>query len=357
MTTLTTLGGLNILRTGSVHFDVRVELIGGTLAPLSIGTEAAEAKATIQDGARFRIGIKKAQAGGNYTLDNVTIRVFIDDTRVHEEIHNTGPLARTGTNEWTWDGFSDKGEFSSWKPIDKKIQVMVIARHYPLATGDYGHIDIGAKRTDPKWIEVDIDRSKKIIDVWLRLGLAFVNGGARQFKDHLTKLFLSGVEKYWSREQPDGPMIDGERYAVKVQAEGLRQTDKNVLDFDIRRTNSSDYVRSHNSGIIDSQIYYNAGFFSSATTADRFFMLTAAHEFGHSVLEETGGRQFSWTHKGSTTLFQKTHDASPIYPTAPGEIDMMLYYADEDPHDLTSRSHASNNDILRLISLGKVVLG
>jgi hypothetical protein len=53
-------------------------------------------------------------------------------------------------------------------------------------------------------------------------------------------------------------------------------------------------------------------------------MLTSAHEFGHSVLMEFGGLDRSWTHKGSTSLFQATKGSTPGYPVS-GEIDLMRY--------------------------------
>ncbi len=356
MTTLTTLGGLNMLRSGGVHFDVGVTLVDGTLAPLSIGDSAAST-ASFQGGPRFEIDIEKAVVGGDYGLDNVTIRVFVDNVRVHEEHHASGPLTRTGTHEWTWDGFTDKGRFSSWDLVDTRIQVMVIARHYPLAQGDYGHIDLAANRPGARrWLWVQIDKANHEIDVWLRFGLAFMNGGARQFESDLARLFVSGVEKYWSRTKSDGPYIDGDRYAVKVHAETVHRGDSHALDFEIYRTNSTEYVRSHNSGVIDGVVNYNAGYFGSTPDADAGFEYTSAHEFGHTVLQESGGTHFSWTHKGTTTLSQSPHDATPIYALPPDEIDMMLYYSDSEPGDFYTRVHATNSDVLRLVSLGEVEL-
>jgi hypothetical protein len=357
MTTLTTLGGLNMLRSGGVHFDVDVRLVDATLAPLSIG-DGSGSTASFQSGPRFEIKIEKALAGGDYALDNVTIRVFVDNERVHEEHHDSGPLARTGTHEWTWNGFTDKQSFSTWDLVDTKIQVMVIARHYPLAQGDYGHIDLRANRPGSRrWLWVRIDKASKEIDVWLRFGLAFMNGGARQFKADLTKLFVDGVEKYWSRSKSDGPHIDGDRYAVKVHAEALSQSDDDTLAFDIYRTNAPKYVRSHNTGVIDGRIYHNAGSHDSVAEADARFEYTSGHEFGHTVLQEAGGTEFSWTHKGTTTLWQSDYEKTPLYPPPPDEIDMMLYYAESPPDDFYARVHATNADVLRLVSLGEVELG
>jgi hypothetical protein len=36
---------------------------------------------------------------------------------------------------------------------------------------------------------------------------------------------------------------------------------------------------------------------------------------------------------------------------------MMLYYSDAEPSDFYARVHASNADVLRLVSLGEVELG
>ena len=205
---------------------------------------------------------------------------------------------------------------------------------------------------------MQIDKANHEIEVWLRFGLGFMNGGARQFKADLTKLFVSGIEKYWSRSKSDGPYIDGDRYAVNVHAEALSQADDDTLAFEIYRSESPDYVRSHNSGVIDGHVYYNAGYYASPAAADAGFEETSAHEFGHTVLQAAGGTHFSWTHKGSTTLLQTTHDESPLYPPPPDEIDMMLYFIDEyRPHDFYARVHAVDADVLRLVSLGKVELG
>lgn len=190
----------------------------------------------------------------------------------------------------------------------------------------------------------------------MRLGLSFITGGARQHADHLTKLFVDGMTAYWARPTSQGPVLDGDAYSVKIRPDPLAQSADNTLDFDIHRTNSPKYVRSHNFGIIDGQIHYNAGFFATTADADARFKYTSAHEFGHTVLHEAGGKHFSWTHKGSTTLFQNTHDSTPKYPPAPTEIDMMNYFADGEPADFYSRVHASNDDILRLVSLGSIKL-
>ena len=355
---IATLNSLNVLRSGGVHFDVDVELEDSILQPVTIGEDTPSGAGPDFSTTRptFRISIDKAQAGGDYTLDNITIRVFLGSTKIHEEHHDSGPLARLGEHTWSWDGFSDEGRYSAYDLTHARLQVTVTARHYPLATGDVGHIDLEASEYGPSWITADVDKKNKIIDVFLRFGLAFITGGARQHREELTKLFAEGVKKYWSRKAAKGVTIEGDQYEVRIHVATFSQSEDDVLGIDIHRTNSKEYVRSHNFGVIDAQIYYNAGAFKTKSAADDRFMYTSAHEFGHSVLQTAGGTHFSITHKGSTTTTQKTHKDSPKYPPSPDEIDMMFYYAESDPADFYTRVRASDGDILRMLSMSGVEL-
>lgn len=76
------------------------------------------------------------------------------------------------------------------------------------------------------------------------------------------------------------------------------------IDVDLNIETGNKYARSHNSGIIDATFTYNKGFYRGMNaSADRDFMLVAAHEFGHSVLDCFGGSNLSWSHKGSTNKY------------------------------------------------------
>jgi len=353
---ITALNSLNVLRSGGVHFDVDVDIDDTVLQPVTIerDTPSGDGPDFATTRPSFTISIDKAQAGGNYNLDNVTIRLFLDDTKIVEEHHDSGPLARLGEHTWTWDGFTKDGRYSAWDLTHGRLQVAVTARHYSLATGDVGHIDLEGREYGPDWITADVDKSRKVIDVYLRFGLSFIEGGARQHEEELTELFVAGVKKYWSREASQGITIEGEKYAVEIHVATFPQTESRVLEIDIHRTNSKEFVRSHNLGVIDAQIYYNAGAYEHKVDADERFMYTSAHEFGHSVLQTAGGTHYSFTHKGSTTLTQKTHKDTPTYPAAPEEIDLMFYYDDDKPADFYSRVRASEADMLRLVSMSGV---
>ena len=177
-----------------------------------------------------------------------------------------------------------------------------------------------------------------------------------------------GMERYGSRTTVPRIEIGGEPYALTVLPKVVDQDD--TLDFDVYRFKDSEYARSHNFGVIDGRIAYNEGHylaeasedkrsdpaaFARAATDDRF-RYTSAQEFGHTVPSESGGKYFSLTHKGSTGLDQKTHDASPSFPPSPDEIDLMFYYSDGAPFDFYQRVRASNDDILRLLSTGAAKL-
>lgn len=126
-----------------------------------------------------------------------------------------------------------------------------------------------------------------------------------------------------------------------------RSSDSIPLDVFIET--DADYARSHNSGVIDGSMFYNQGFFGGANAAaDQDFEGTAAHEFGHSVLQAAGGISLSWTHKGSTTLAQTTSSRATTHPTT-GEIDLMQYYTDREPADFYARVIAAEIDVKRAI--------
>lgn len=139
----------------------------------------------------------------------------------------------------------------------------------------------------------------------------------------LSNLVLRGIRTYWSRPT----RIGKETFSVDVNA---IVSSADAIDVDLLIESGPDYARSHNMDIlgIDASFIYNAGYFPSKNDADQDFMLTAAHEFGHSVLMEFGGLSRSWTHKGSTSIFQSTTGKTPGYPTS-GEIDLMRYYDDK----------------------------
>lgn len=166
----------------------------------------------------------------------------------------------------------------------------------------------------------------------------------------LSGLALEGIRRYWSRTIH----VENEEFRTDVVA---KISAAHGLGFDLYINNDESYARSSNLAIlgIDGSLKYNRGFFPMAPQADQDFMLTAAHEFGHSVLTEYGGIARSWTHEGSTSIFQSTKTSTPGYPTV-GEIDLMKYYDDRKsypgPALIAANTRASEFDLKCLMWMG-----
>lgn len=169
---------------------------------------------------------------------------------------------------------------------------------------------------------------------------------AKQFAE-LSEWAQHGIERFWSREIE----IDAQKFTVHVRVVPRLP---HALKIKLAVASARRYARSHNSGIICACLKFNAGFFRDEARARENFELTAAHEFGHSVLYAAGGLRHSWGHKGSgALLFQRTRKAAPAYPTQ-GEIDLMRYYNAPiiDFHELLARSCAAEEDVAALVRLG-----
>jgi hypothetical protein len=112
----------------------------------------------------------------------------------------------------------------------------------------------------------------------------------------LRNLAWAGIKTYWSRQIN----VCNDNFLVSVDV--FYRANKSI-DVDLYVASSTNYKRSHNTGIIDASFIYNKGFYRGWTNdANTDFMMVAAHEFGHSVLEYFGGTGVSWTHKGSTNM-------------------------------------------------------
>lgn len=188
-------------------------------------------------------------------------------------------------------------------------------------------------------------KSKSInIDVYVDFQKNSLSAGDYQ---NLKQLAIPGIQRYWSRKVTLG----GAQFQVNVH-----HRRGNSIDADLYVGTSSTYARSHNSGIIDASFFYNRGVFGGFNTqGNNDFMLVAAHEFGHSVLEYFGSKDLSWSHKGSTNkILQSVKASTPGFPSA-GEINLMRYY-DANKHAITNRvrykrSIADEKDAKRLIWL------
>lgn len=232
----------------------------------------------------------------------------------------------------------------------------------------------GIKITTCDWDKIPNDAIK-----WNHKNMP-IKSRTKTFND-LRDLALKGIDVYWSRTLAKtgnkGTLIDGEVWEILVNS----KQDKNGMKAPeiIYFTNSENktFNRSHNfegfrelyykagytyysdweSSIKSSIIYNSKGwYFRKEKDVIDNFLETSAHEIGHQLLFEYGGRDHSYTHKKSSHWSWIIQDPIPgsKYPKV-GEIDLMKY-VDESvlPTDYYNRVIIAQEDLLGLIWLTKI---
>ncbi len=137
-------------------------------------------------------------------------------------------------------------------------------------------------------------------------------------------------------------------------------------------TNSENgtFNRSHN-WELDRELYYKVGYtyYSDSKNdstkgwycrktsfADLVFQETSAHEIGHQLLFDFGGRNYTYSHKGTSgpTWIQQDPLPGTKYPPSPKEIDLMKYAEGNEPIDYYDRLVLSQKDSLGIRWLSKI---
>ena len=180
--------------------------------------------------------------------------------------------------------------------------------------------------------------------------------------EELRDMALEGINKYWSRHAGNiggGVQIGEDFYEVFVNA---KQNEKGmVAPRIIYFTNSenNNFNRSHN-WFLSRKLFYKVGYiydeeweYREENLGTKVFMETSAHEIGHKLLEDYGGKEYSYKHKGSSTWGQSPLKGT-TYPKT-GEIDLMKY-ADEVflPKDFYERVVLSKEDVIGILWLSKI---
>lgn len=303
-----------------------------------------------QSKVRFDLDIEVP--GDESFADEVRIGVHRDGLCLYEEIY-TSNLIVAGEHQWWWDGFDNKQIFDTRQLKGQGLKVKLQVKKDGQVSEDELPLDNEAEKVE--WVELRVDLKATTIDIDVFVDCQNEEDIAQAEFDRLRNLVLAGIGKYWSRDIT----VAGQRFKVKTTA---HQREDKSEDLDIYVETGRSYKRSHNSGIIDASIFYNIGFFvNQRSDADQDFMATAAHEFGHAILEAFGGKSLSWGHKGTVGAnplafwsFQDALPTAPSYPPAPAEIDLMYYYKDGAPPDLYDRLIAAEEDIRRLIWIAAV---
>ena len=373
-------------------FEIEVELKGNSdddvLTPLKI--PAYDGSAT-KDTIAFKITVKKNP------LHLLTATVRTGSTVVFQKNLPTSMHA-VGTHEWHWDGYSSAGILDTRVLRDSSLNLTIEGVNAGKKKSKKISFDNSSEEQD--WVDVKIDKKKKVADIEVRVDLK--NGGEKgvgeeppddvkssasfkhipasdpRRKKHtrlrnfarLQRLVTDGIKRYWSGKITVG----SDTYTANVTA--ISSSKHSMDDINLVYNTNREWLRSSNPGsvrgfyslfgnFVPERIAYNVGwieysngwFYQSASTADKEFSETAAHEIGHEILSAYGGDTYSYSHRGTSTVVTQTtksvKDGGIKYPKK-GSIDLMKYHNGTRPGDFYSRVQASEKDIKSLIYLARV---
>ena len=294
-----------------------------------------------------------------------------------------------GTYLWEWDGYIDD-------VLDTKL--LKDETTYIRAVGVIGSAfkdDAVQLLAQPfkecaepmDWLDVIVNRKKKAVAVEWRV--AFDDGGVSgkanadtpSFEE-LKRLAIEGIKKHW------GGQINTTKGSYAVTVNPVLATKKAAPSLTLQVEMGSSYNRSVNASCACgtlaklgrglgnmfsdvTRVWYLLGFYGSNAKykANNDFMMTAAHEAGHSILasyayKSTGLSNYSWVHKGSSkgigSGYSTPKRGEKGYESYPGiGADLMKYYDYSDsiygrnPEDFYSIEY----DVKTLLWLSRVNLG
>lgn len=325
---------------------------------------------------------------------------------------SSGDYTKIGSYVIFWDGFDNNDIYDSTNFNNKKLTAQITATKNGIKKTK--EVQFSTEQIKVDWVDVIINRKAKKIDTTLRVNLK--DGGTKGlncnnrdidpdpkisvplttcdwdnisnealnfFKkeplktrtrslEDLKNMALDGINTYWSRTdnrtQGKGTNINGEKWEIIVNA----VNDQNGMAAPkvIYFTNSknSTFNRSHN-WELHRELYYKVGYtyypdskdgatkdwyYRESSIADLIFKETSAHEIGHQILFEFGGRTYSYNHKGTSGPTWLQQD--PLSGTKYGaeEIDLMKYAEEKEPQDYHDRLVLSQEDSLSIVWLTKI---
>lgn len=347
------------VRLSDLHYELMLAPGGNTtLTPLEIPDydEIASGQTKNKEQIDFCIRNRKKAA------DSLTLEIFDDATLIYSE-KATSPFLPNGEHQWQWDGYDNNGVLDTKILKSEKLKIKLTAKQNDIQQVIY--FKLKAKAIEVEWTDVRIERGAKTAEITVRP--SFSDGGVEgegtptPYTD-LEKMAKDGIEHYWKRDGSRGQGIGNSVTTAKGTYKVSIKADVNILpkanDFPLIEKLDTDYGRATSFWIFR-KIYRNFGFYgNNKTHADEEFKRTAAHEFGHLILNKYGGGlipEYSWSHKGSsTTITQKEFDNHPIPKS--GEIDVMHYHSDRprNPVDYWARSIAAEQDTKGLIWLTRI---
>jgi hypothetical protein len=398
------------------EFDISIELADHSddknLTPLRIPdySESGSTQTDNQAYVNFEIEVE------DNTLDFLEIEIFVGVTPNRRRVYyeELGYNYRTvGTHEWRWDGYSEAGILDTRVLKDPSLELELRGMLCGVRKDDIIRFDNEPAEQD--WVDVRIDRGALTVEVELRIDLRdggengvgelppseiFTSGAtpdysgipagdarrqaharARSFND-LKNLVRNGFSSYWSRNSSNGLTISTPFGSHTVTTTPVITTEHSMDDVNLEYNTNGDWGRSSNPGsirgffsfianiFVPERSIYNAGWiryeasgndsgwrYQNLTDEDDAFKETSAHEIGHEILSAYGGEDYSYGHRGSSSVITQTTleltDGGVSYP-ASGEIDLMKYYNGTRPADFYHRVVACEIDVKSLLWLARV---
>jgi len=338
--------------------EVAIKVMDTVFLPLGIFSFKGEKE---NSKIQFEIKCKKGEASG--LLFSVKREGSVIFSKNIEETLASG--AKTIVE---WDGFSDARMYDSTFFVDGSLTAEVSNGEAQASE----KIEFKYKEVD--WVDLKIDDNEKKAEVTLRVNLkeAEISPTSSKTFDQLVALSIDGLKLYWGRNKTrsvgSSVQINGADYEITVNP--INTAEKSMPALNVY-SKTENYGRSRN-WWASRKLFFNDGYHASiyaqmtappagspALEDEKEFKHTAAHEIGHEILQEYGGKyEYSYVHKDSSTLLtQSVKPESTLPPT--GEIDLMKYYSDDpffyrDSIDFYNRNVAHEKDVQGLLWCSKL---
>jgi hypothetical protein len=310
-------------------------------------------------------------------VDRVTMRV-LKGSQVYADLGDVADLRVDGQHLWFWDGQDNNGVLDT-KVLKEALTLELTA----VRRGESQIFTFNFKgKTDVvPWVDVRADRSKGGVDVQVRPG--YSDGGVSSPNAEIPSVGYSqlltwateGLSYYWTRDGSRAGGIAapiklaGTSYKVVVQV--LANVEPCAPVFRLIEDQDDDFGRSTSLAAVR-KVVYSSGYYYSLYVKGAHqtmaaglgraignFKETAAHEFGHLILNAYEGDPLvptrSWSHKGtSTVLTQSPVEGHPSPKT--GEIDVMHYFSENSTpaEEMRTRTCAAEDDVKGLLWIARV---
>jgi len=323
--------------------------------------------------------------------EKMVVEILDNGKPYYKEEITDSSMMTIGDHQWEWDGFDHSGilstEFLKSTGIEAQVTVWYKGKE---------ELDVISlkkiKHCEVDWVDVDIHRNTKRIEVTLRVNLKErrIDKTVNKTFSELSQLTIDGIKEYWGRNSTriiNGKSINYSGVDYEVFINPINTKKKAMPRLGVVALKNKDgrsrnwwgsrklFYNEDSAFDIFQKVNKKYGIQPISKAAGLMideldFKHTAAHEIGHEILQAFGGKNnYSYIHKGTSTLFtQKTKSKSTLPSSS--EFDLMKYFADDYfvdrvgyidsrgnkvlGNEFFRRSVASEIDVLGLIWLTKM---